>query len=219
VTLAFAAREAWKARVDPAFDGPRSKVLLALLCLAQPILRGGARTFGALRRGKTPRGPIWGVGFGRPPKLGLWKRVGRLRIWSEKALGRDLLLEKTANTLRRLGWKHQVDNGWKDWDLEVERGLLWRVRMTTVTEYHGDEQCLTRVRMASKATVVNLVGNVVLGLAVLALAWGEPHWLIWLGATYLLWWAFLEVRHRAVVEGLMRLVTNVAEEVGFDRVE
>jgi GT2 family glycosyltransferase len=219
ITLFYAGRESWRARIDPRFAGMKSKLLLALLCLAQPILRGGARTFGTLRRGKAPQGPIWSGKLGRPPKLGLWKRVGKLRLWSESGLARDVLLEKTANTLRRLGWKHSVDNGWKDWDMEIERGFLWRVRMTTVTEYHGGEKCLTRARLTSKATVLNIIGNVVVAAGLFALAWGEPHRVIWLGATYLLWWAFLEVRHRAVVEGLLRLVTNVAQEIGFDRAE
>ena len=49
-----------------------------------------------------------------------------------------LRLPWRSNTLRRLGWPHTIDNGWKDWDLEVRRGFMWRVRMTTVTEYHGD---------------------------------------------------------------------------------
>ena len=115
--------------------------------------------------------------------------------------------------------RYTLDNGWRDWDLEVERGWLWRIRMTTVTEFHGEGKCLTRTRLASKATPLNLIGNLVIAAVLIALAWGAPHRFIWLGATYLMWWAFLEVRHRQMVEGLSRLVANVAREVGFDRVE
>lgn len=218
-TVFFALREAWRARIGAPHDGPKARALLFFLCLAQPVLRGGARSFGALRKGKVPRGPLLAGNLGQKPKLAIWKRVGRLQLWSEKSIGRDLLLEKTTNTLRRLGWPFTVDNGWRDWDLEIERGALWRVRVTTVTEYHGGEKCLTRVRLSSKATVWMLVSNLAVAAAMVALAWGAPHRFIWLGGTYLLWWAFLEVRHRQLVEGLSRLVANVAGEVGFDRVE
>ncbi len=218
-TFFFAVREAWRPRLAEPYRGPKSRCLLALLCLAQPVLRGGARTLGALRRGKAPRGPILAGNFGKPPKLGLWKRVGRLRLWSERGLGRDILLDKITGTLRRLGWPHSIDNGWRDWDLEVDRGLLWRVRVTTVTEYHGGEKCLTRVRLSSRAKPLMVFGNVALAVALAALAWGAPHRFIWLGGTYLLWWAALEVRHRQLVESLSRLVANVAGEVGFDKVE
>lgn len=218
-TLFFAGREAWRAQVGSPYGGSKSKLLLAFLCLAQPVLRGGARGLGALRKGKVPRGPLLTGNLGQPPKLRLWKRVGRLRLWSENGIGRDILLDKIANTLRRLGWPLSVDNGWRDWDLEIERGALWRVRVTTVTEYHGGGRCLTRVRLSSKATPLMLGANIVLCAVLIAVAWGAPHRFIWLGGTYLLWWAFLEMRHRQLVEGLSRLVANVADEIGFDKVE
>ena len=73
--------------------------------------------------------------------------------------------------------------------------------------------------MTSRATIWNILGNIVIAAGFVALAWGAPHRFIWLGGTYLLWWAFLEMRHRQQVEGLSRLVINVADELGFDKVE
>ena len=218
-TAFFAIREAWRRKIGGGYSGLKSKLLLGMLCVSQPVLRGAARTFGALRKGKAPRGPLLSGNFARPPKLGIGKRVGHLQLWSERGLGRDELLRTTSNTLRRLGWRFAVDDGWNDWDIEVERGFLWRVRLTTVTEYHGGETRLTRARFSSSATVWNVLGNIVLALLLVVLAWGAPHRFIWLGGTYMLWWAFLEVRHRQQVEGLSRLVINVADELGFDKVE
>ncbi len=216
-TLFFAAREAGRAGVDRRFDGFRARALLVFLCLAQPLLRGGVRTWGAFRAGKVPRGPIWGQAFARPRRAGVWKRVGRLELWSERALGRDLLLEKTANTLRRLGWAHTVDNGWNDWDLELRRGLLWRVRLATVTEYHGDGRCLTRARFSSKPTVWALLAMVAISLACVWIAWGHPARALPCALGFAAAWSAFELRHRAAVAGMLRLVENVAEELGFDR--
>ncbi|MFP6874771.1 MAG: glycosyltransferase [Verrucomicrobiales bacterium] len=218
-TFSFALKQACTSRIEPRYTGVRSKLLLMLLYLIQPVLRGAARSSGAIGGGRAPRGPLRLGHFFRIPKLVLWKRVGRLQIWSEKGLGRDLLLENTTAALQHFGLPFTLDNGWRDWDLEVERDLLWRVQLTTVTEYHGEDKCLTRARLTSKATVLNLGLNVLMALVLAAFTWGAGHRFIWLGAIYLMWWGFLEIRHRQLVGNLSRLVTNVARDAGFDRVE
>ena len=63
------------------------------------------------------------------------------------------------------------------------------------------------------------VANSGAGSSATLLSWGQPQRLVWLGPAYLAWWIFLEVRHRLLVEGLALIVSNVAGEVGFDRVE
>lgn len=218
-TLFSALKQACRSRIDSSYTGPRSRVLLMLLCLAQPVLRGAARSLGAVHGGSAPRGSFRLGNFFRMPKPVLGKRVGRLQIWSEKGLGRDLLLEDTASALQRSGLVFALDNGWRDWDLEVENDPLWRVQLTTVTEYHGDDQCLTRARFTSKATALNLILNVIMVLILAASAWGLPQRFIWLAVLYLIWWVFLEIRHRQLVASLSTLVTNVARDTGFDRVD
>ncbi|MCP4846316.1 MAG: glycosyltransferase [Verrucomicrobiaceae bacterium] len=218
-TLFSALKQSWRSRIDPGYAGPRSRAILTMLCLAQPVLRGAARSLGAVHGGSAPRGPFRPGNFLRLPKPALGKRVGRLQIWSEKGLGRDLLLAETTLSLQRSGLAFVLDNGWKDWDLEVKNDPLWRVQLTTVTEYHGDDQCLTRARFASKATGLNLVLNVVMALLLVAFAWGHSHRLVWLGSIYLIWWGFLEIRHRQLVASLSTLVTNVARDAGFNRVD
>jgi GT2 family glycosyltransferase len=218
-TLFSALKQAYSSRIDPGYAGPGSRLLLMLLCLAQPVLRGAARSLGAVQGGSAPRGTLRPGNFFRVPKIALWKRVGGLQIWSEKGFGRDLLLQDSASALQRSGLAFSLDNGWRDWDLEVHSDPLWRVQLTTLTEYHGDAQCLTRARFTSKATALNIILNVFMVLVLAACAWGLAQHLVWLAAIYLVWWGFLEIRHHQLVTGLSTLVANVARDAGFDRVE
>jgi hypothetical protein len=218
-TLYSAFMQAWRSRIDPRYPGAGSRLLLMLLCLAQPVLRGAARSLGAVQGGSAPRGTLHLGNFFRVPRLPFRKRVGQLQIWSEKELGRDLLLENTICALQRTGFAFTLDNGWRDWDLEVGSDPFWRVQLTTVTEYHGDGQCLTRARFTSKATMLNIILNILMVLIIVAGSWWLAQHFIWFAGIYLIWWVFLEIRHRQLVTGLAALVTNVARDAGFDRVE
>ena len=218
-TLAMAARESLRLRVEPPYSTRKGRLRLFLLCLAQPVLRGGARFVGTLRRGTLPRGPLLGGKFAHLPKLAFWKRVGHLALWSEDGADRDQLLGKLVPTLNTLGWPFALDNGWKDWDLELNRSRWWVVRLTTVTEYHGDDKDLTRVRFASKATSLNIIINIVAAAGVVGLALKFPNSLPWMFGASVFWWIVIEIRHRQLVESLADVVTNVGKEIGFKPVE
>jgi len=214
-TLAMTAREALRLRVEPPYSTRKGRVQLFFLCLTQPVLRGGARFLGTLRRGTLPRGPVLGGKFANFPKLAFWKRVGHLALWSEVGADRDKLLGKLVPTLNTLGWPFALDNGWKDWDLELNRSRWWVVRLTTVTEYHGDGKVLTRVRLASKATSLNIAFNLVAACCIALVALRVPSSLPWLFAASITWWIAIELRHRQLVDALADVVTNVGKEIGF----
>jgi hypothetical protein len=209
------AREAMRLRVEPPYSTRKGRLQLFFLCLAQPALRGGARFLGTLRRGAIPRGPLLGGTFARLPRLAFWKRVGHLALWSEDGADRDKLLGKLVPTLNTLGWPFALDNGWKDWDLELNRSRWWVVRLTTVTEYHGEGKDLTRVRFASKATTLNIAVNIIGALGICIIAWKLPASLPWLFVASLFWWVTIEFRHRQLVDALADVVTNVGKEIGF----
>ena len=214
-TLFMTAREALRLRVEPPYSTRKGRLQLFFLCLAQPVLRGGARFLGTLKRGTLPRGPLLGGKFAHLPKLAFWKRVGHLALWSEDGADRDGLLGKLVPTLNTLGWPFALDNGWKDWDLELNRSQWWVVRLTTVTEYHGDGQDLTRVRFASKATTLNIILNIVAALGILTIALKYPASLPWMFVASLVWWIVIELHHRQIVNALADVVTNVGKEIGF----
>jgi len=58
-----------------------------------------------------------------------------------------------------------VDEGWSNWDLEVQGGLWSRGRVTVATEYHGGERRVLRVKTALRASLVTRIGLVVAILA------------------------------------------------------
>ena len=218
-TLVMAARETLRLRVEPPYSARKGRLRLFFLCLTQPVLRGGARFLGTLRRGTLPRGPLLSGKFAHLPRLAFWKRVGHLALWSENGADRDKLLGKLVPTLNTLGWQFALDNGWKDWDLELNRSKWWVVRLTTVTEYHGEGKDLTRARFASKATAMNIIINVVAAAGIILLALRYPNSLPWMFGASLFWWIVIEVRHRQLVESLADVVTNVGKEIGFKPVE
>ena len=214
-TLFMTAREAMRLRVEPPYSTRKGRVQLFFLCLTQPVLRGGARFLGTLRRGTLPRGPFLGGRFASLPKLAFWKRVGHLALWSEVGADRDKLLAKLVPTLNTLGWPFALDNGWKDWDLELNRSRWWVVRLTTVTEYNGDGKDLTRVRFASKATTLNITFNLVAACCIALVALRFPSSLPWMFVASIVWWIAIELRHRQLVDALADVVTNVGKEIGF----
>jgi glycosyltransferase involved in cell wall biosynthesis len=220
-TLTVTIREALAQKIVPAYDGPMAKILLSGLSIAQPILRSTARYVGSSRKGVTPRGPWFGGKIATLPKLGIWKRVGHLSLWSTKGYDRDHILARTVETLKALGWRFTLDNGWRDWDLEIRRSHWWMLRMTSVTEYHGGDSRLTRVRFTTKATTLNLATNILAGfsLLILAITMMSAIAIIWIAAIYLIWWIFLEVRHRQLVESLAQVVVHLGHEIGFDRIQ
>ena len=94
------------------------------------------------------------------------------------------------------------------------------VRMTSVTEYHENGSKLTRVRFSTKATTLNLAASVGTGVGLLALAIAlrSPFGFLWLIGGYFLWWVFLEIRHRQLVESMAHVVVHLAHDIGFDSV-
>jgi len=218
-TLIMTVREALRLRVEPPYSTRKGRLQLFFLCLAQPVLRGGARFIGTLRRGTMPRGPLLGGKFANLPKLAFWKRVGHLSLWSEAGADRDKLLGKIVPTLNTLGWPFAVDNGWKDWDLEVNRSRWWVVRLTTVTEYHGEGKDLTRVRFASKATSLNIIVNIIASISIAVFALKFPNSLPWMFVAAIFWWISIELRHRQLVNSLADVVSNVSKEIGFKSVQ
>ena len=89
------------------------------------------------------------------------------------------------------------------------------VRLTTVTEYHGEGKDLTRVRFASKATTLNIAVNIVAALGIGLIAFQYPASLPWMFVASIFWWIIIELRHRQLVDALADVVTNVGREIGF----
>ncbi|MEK0446960.1 MAG: hypothetical protein RLZZ399_2281 [Verrucomicrobiota bacterium] len=169
------------ARIEPAFDTVRARLLVGFLALAQPLCRGWARYFTWMRYKHTPPEVIsqHEEGLTKASKRG---GISRLNFWNETGQGRERLLSEIFALLEREGWRYSADTGWKDWDLRIYGNRFWSVEAATVTEYHGGPKCLTRVKLTNHAVMMTVLLNAVCLLGLLyrrvfldrtdLLAWG-----------------------------------------------
>ncbi|WP_395715657.1 glycosyltransferase [Prosthecobacter sp.] len=145
----FACWAAWNvsARNTASLRGPGDRLLLWLLALCQPVAREWARLLGMIRLGARPtRRPLLPeiIPPEKPHKFTL--HLGSLRFWSEKNIAREAWLSELRKSLKAAHITHREDDGWRWFDIEAwpwsEVSRAW----LSVTEYHGEGRCLTRVR-------------------------------------------------------------------------
>jgi O-antigen biosynthesis protein len=146
-----------------------SRLLIAAMHIAQPVERGWARystrfktitipeSLHALRR-------IWEQRA--RPQLGR----DQLDLWSESGAGREILLERLLALVAEHGWFPRVDPGWSARDVRFYGDRWCKVDVTTVTESHGGERCLTRARLRVKPTLFHNALLLLLGY-VTVLCW------------------------------------------------
>lgn len=190
------------ARIEPAHDTLRARLLVACLAWLQPLSRGRARWQARLFPPTTSvevrhAGPGGG---------------GALVYWSEEGIGRDALLPGIFRTLAAEGWRFVGDSGWGRWDVLIRGTLWWSIVLATVTDDHGRGKCLTRVRLGSRPTLPT-VGVLLVAVFGLASHFLLPHtpglWVFAAAAVFLL---ALRVQAFGVRRRLRALVARAAEE-------
>ncbi len=191
-TLAFVAYRVSKARLPEHHDTMRSRLIIAGLTLAQPVLRGWTRykTVWSLKTGAgrnvcpLPMAGTAACDEASMPRVGLPRRLlatggilaHRLSFhrffWNNKGLERDELLGSIIGLLRALGVSYTLDSGFAassstpPWDLSVKAGRLTAARVRVTVENHGGEKRFVRMAgsvLPSKLSVAALVAS--LGLA------------------------------------------------------
>lgn len=173
LALLVAALQAAQVRLLPHHDGLRSRVVVMLLCYAQPLVRAWHRQRTRLFSYRRPATQL-PASASAPPRLPL-VRFLRQDYWSEDGTERTHLL---GLVIARLG-EHRVgrtiDTGWKSWDLEVFCHPCTVVRMTTAQEEHGSNRRLIRVRYRLRPSgytkVVWGIGGVIAALALAFWSW------------------------------------------------
>ncbi len=150
--LGFALGSAWHVSARNAaaagIHGMADRLLLWWLSFLQPVVREWARLRGMLTLGARPSchpllpdimPPV------RPHKVTF--SLGTLCFWSETGTTRDAWLQELRKVLRAAHIIFREDDGWRWFDIEawpwseVSRAFL------TVTEFHANGRCLTRVRL------------------------------------------------------------------------
>jgi len=148
------------ARIEPAFDTVRARLLVGFLAFFQPLVRGWARYFTWMKYKHTPPEVISlkEEGLTRASKRG---GSSRLNFWNESGQGRERLRSEIFALLEREGWRYSADTGWKTWDLQIYGNRFWSVQASLVTEYHGGPKCLTRVQLVCRPVVATVLVNAI----------------------------------------------------------
>jgi GT2 family glycosyltransferase len=169
LSLCVAGLQAAQATLARRHEGFRSRLLIAILCYAQPLVRSWSRYRTRLFAYQHPtpsRRP--GEGLGCPLPL-----TGRRTVayWTEEGNERTELLGLFIAHLIEHGWGTTVDTGWSNWDVEVHYHAWTLVHVATAQEDHGSRKRLVRVRYRLRPTGILKVAGI-LGLVAVAVLTG-----------------------------------------------
>jgi glycosyltransferase involved in cell wall biosynthesis len=199
-TLAFVAYRVSKARLPEHHDNLASRLTIAGLTLAQPVLRGWTRykTVVALKRGAgvnacpLPLADTSACDEASLPKVGVLRRLAatggilahRLSFhrffWNNKSLERDELLASIIGLLRTLRVPYALDSGFATssstppWDLSAKAGRLTRARLRVTVENHGGEKRFVRMAGSVLPSALSFAALVILTGAAGGLALVHP---------------------------------------------
>src|SRR5881398_448178 len=160
-TLCVALSYMVRARIEPRFDTVASRLLVMFLAFTQPLVRGWSRYFTWLQFKRTP-GAVIASHEQLPAETGFRANGGRRIYWSDSGKDRHALLREILALLNAENWRYSVDTGWQEWDLLIYGNFWWSIVLQTVTEYHGGEKCLTRVRLRYRFVTTTVIINLVI---------------------------------------------------------
>jgi hypothetical protein len=166
LSLTVALLQAAQATLALRYEGPVSRLLIAALCYAQPLVRSWRRYRTRLFTPYLPAAASCPPqGRGRMPLTG-GQTAG---YWSEDGCERTELLGVFIAYLLEHRMGTTIDSGWSDWDVEVHCHPWTRLQVRTADEDHGSGKRLVRVRYRLRLTrfarAVALVGLAAVGAA------------------------------------------------------
>jgi GT2 family glycosyltransferase len=209
MSMVVAALHAWQARVPSRHDGLLARLLILVLCYAQPLVRSCMRYRTRLFAYCPPRpAPVAAQGA---VKCFSFSRSQAGAYWSAAGLERTDLVGLFLAYLLEHRWGTTVDSGWSDWDLQVHPHPWTRVQICTAQEDHGGRRHLIRVRYrlrwTSFARAVAASGIAVTAVAVRIDAWSAVACAGLVGALLLgAWWQGTRLAGRMIqgLDGLAR---------------
>jgi hypothetical protein len=139
-------------------------------------------------------------------------------FWSEEGRDRHYLLGVIFQLLDEEGWRYSTDTGWNEWDIQIYGNFWWSVALQTVTEYHGSEKCLTRVRLRSRLVTTTVILNLVALALLVYRQLNISHVDLWFIVPYLLFVIFLVTRAHALKSRVAQLVDLAAHRAGLERI-
>ncbi|HYM72632.1 MAG TPA: glycosyltransferase [Stellaceae bacterium] len=165
-TWVMCLKGAFGARIDPRFEGPKARALIASLIYLGPLLRGFERIKWRLKampplRADAPA-PVDQRG-----RL-TWRTPGFvLSYWNEAGSEKEAMLGALMRQGAAANYPTAIESGWSEWDIDIVGGVAGGARVAVAVENHGADKRLLRVRAALRPSRVAI--GVVGGLAAIAL--------------------------------------------------
>jgi GT2 family glycosyltransferase len=215
LSLAVAGLLAWQARLPARYDGPAARLVVAALCLAQPVVRSSSRyRVRLLSRGPRAYQPL--ADGGRGSRLGPAREL-TAAYWDEGRTDRVGLLRALVAELDKRRCGRALDTGWSDWDIELPCGPFVGIRVVTAQEEHGGGRRLIRVRYRSAPTALAVVCAAPALAATAAAALARPGLAAAALAALLVARAVHRRRAARLVSGMVDVADRVAAGLGLVR--
>lgn len=160
VSICSAVATAWRAKVEPCYDSRIGRLLIAALTYLGPLVRSVQRYLWRLR-GMAEVERITFEESIQKPRVEWFGRRFYLSFWSEQGREKEDLLQSVIDFLGPRKYLIAIDQGWNDWDIEVQQGVWSRASMKVAVENHGGEKRFFRVRCNVR---LSLVARLALGL-------------------------------------------------------
>jgi len=166
LTWAMCLKGGLGAKIDPRFDGPKARALIALLIYLGPLLRGWARIKWRLKA--LPAAIPTRPGAIEQRASWAWRTRGFvLSYWNETGTEKEAMLGALMRGSAAEHYPVAMDAGWEDWDLDIAGGPAGGARLLIAGENHGADKRLLRVRAVLRPSC--LARAMVGGLSVLTL--------------------------------------------------
>jgi hypothetical protein len=134
------------------------QIQLLYLYVMQPIKREQSRLFGLIEYRVLPHWQAQPKGVSPPSRPKPWSlTLKEQTFWNEEHAGRDRFLEELRLLIQSQGGSCQTDDGWQRNDLEMRLTSWLSITFLTVTEYHGNGRCLTRVRAMGRTGLLGMI--------------------------------------------------------------
>jgi len=201
LAVVWAAARAWRAKVDPRFDGIGSRLLITTLIYLGPLMRSLQRYLHRFQ-GSTNVARIQFEELSQPPTVHWLRRQLYLSYWSDHALEKENLLHAIIEFLVPRKYLITIDQGWTDCDVIVHRGIWSKADLKVAVENHGGSERLFRTRCRvretwlSRLTLVGFPAIAVIG---------------WIGG-------LAEITEAALLVGVITLLIIAVDNVRLGRV-
>lgn len=212
LTMRVAWSKARRAVLENEFSTPKTRIWLASLFILQGAVRSGARVWYGRKSIPWVKtvGALGGAAIGKAATA-WWKLGNEMAFWNEEGVGRDAFLQAV-----RKRFPKSFDDPTGKTDIILSKSPFWNWAIVTATEYHGEDRCLSRVRLLARPEMATRV-------IVLLFLFGFPI-AVWLGfglQSELLTLAVPVVAVTLLVDVVMRIkfrkFREIAKTVGMKR--